>query len=509
VNIILFMSDSFRYDNLSCYTSKPRARTRRLDAFAKQAYVFDNAYLGSFPTIPNRLDIISGRFSFIDHEWCPLPPETVTLQQVLSASGITTQLIVDNPHMLEMGFDYGRGFEGYEWIRGQESDHWRTSPKEIRTPPGGREKNRGLDSILKYYVRNTAWWQKEEDHFAPRSVLAACRWLEENQDQSQFFLHLDLFDPHEPWDAPKKYLDLYDPDYKGEDILYPHYGYWRDFFTEREMQHIHAQYLAEVSMVDHWFGVLLDKLDELGLSEDTAVIFATDHGYMFGEHELTGKSLHPVAPDGSLLYEAIPVYNEMRRTPLMIRMPGHAQGKCIDALVQAPDLMPTILEMAGLAATEVHAGQSQLKALQCGVFYASDWAFDPANIHGKSLMPLIRGETTQLRDIVVCSNTIINHTPLIARSAVVTSDGWCLHYAGSYDEIDRDAKMWVIKLIKPEEARVPAAPKLFYLRDDPTESKNVIESNWNLAEEIHTRYVDWLEGTGTPPEHLAGRRRLR
>ena len=74
---------------------------------------------------------MSGRFSFIDHEWCPLPKETVTLQQILSASGLVTYLIADNPHLCEMGFNYDRGFDAFEWIRVQETDRWTTSPKDV------------------------------------------------------------------------------------------------------------------------------------------------------------------------------------------------------------------------------------------------------------------------------------------------------------------------------------------------------------------------------------------
>ena len=96
MNVILVVSDTFRYDNLSCY-GPTQVKTPRLDQFAQEAFVFNSAYLGSYPTIPARLDIMSGRFSFIDHEWCPLPKDTVTLQQILSASGVTSYLIVDNP----------------------------------------------------------------------------------------------------------------------------------------------------------------------------------------------------------------------------------------------------------------------------------------------------------------------------------------------------------------------------------------------------------------------------
>jgi arylsulfatase A-like enzyme len=505
MNIVLFMTDTFRYDNLSCY-GPAKAKTPQLDQFAKQSTVFDNAYLGSFPTIPNRLDIMSGRFSFIDHEWCPLPKDTVTLQQILSASAFTTYLIGDNPHLFEDGFDYGRGFNGFEWIRGQETDHWLTNPKQVRMP-NGEGKNRSL-FILENYNRNTAWWESEEDRFAARSVRTACDWLEKNQDRSQFFLFMDLFDPHEPWDAPQQHLDLYESvPWKGVEIPYPRYDFWHDFLTEAEMNHVRNLYLAEASMVDHWFGVLLDKLDDLGMSEDTIVIFASDHGYLFGEHDITGKSLLPEL-GGRMYYEAIPVYSDIRRTPLIVRMPGMEGGKHLKALVQSPDLMPTILEMAGLVATESVGGQSRTQALQCGVFTTDDWRFRPELIHGKSLMPLLRGETSQLRDIAVCSNTLVQHTPILAKSAIVTEDGWCLHYAGKYDQVASDAKMFISKLIEPRLARVPTAPMLFNLRDDPTESKDVFDANRALAQEIHRRCVKWLEEVGTPDDHLAGRREL-
>jgi hypothetical protein len=426
---------------------------------------------------------------------------------MLSASGLTTMMIVDNPHLLEMGYHYDRGFDGFEWIRGQEGDHWRTAPKTPALPPDD-PRTRSRNHIVKLYSRNTSWWTKEEDRFAPRTIQAACQWLDENQDQDQFFLYLDLFDPHEPWDAPKKYVDMYCKDYSGEELIYPNYGFWREFLTPDELGHIQAQYMGEATLVDHWFGVLLDKLAELGLDEDTAVIFSSDHGYLFGEHDLTGKSLHPEV-GGKMLYEAVPLYNEIRRTPLLIRLPGQAKGEHVRALVQAPDLMPTILEMAGLVVTEGFEGHSEIKALQCGVFFTEDWSFDPRAVHGRSLMPLMRKERARHRDIAVSSSTLIHDTPILAKSAIVTDDGWCLHYAGAYDAVDRDAKLWIVKLIDPEASRMSTAPALYHLPSDPGEMNNVIEDNWRLAEDIHRRYVAWLESVGTPEAHLAGRRRLR
>jgi hypothetical protein len=171
--------------------------------------------------------------------------------------------------------------------------------------------------------------------------------------------------------------------------------------------------------------------------------------------------------------------------------------------------MPTILEMAGLVATETMGGQSRTQALQCGVFYTEDWEFEPEAIHGKSLMPLMRGETDKLSDIVVSSNTLIHHTPILAKCAVVTEDGWCLHYAGKYEQITSGGSIFIAKLIDHQASRISTDPELYYLPDDPKESNNLIDGNEGLAREIHERYVNWLEEVDTPEEHLAGRRNLR
>jgi hypothetical protein len=303
-------------------------------------------------------------------------------------------------------------------------------------------------------------------------------------------------------------VDLYDPGYDGEAQFYSAYGYWKEIFTPREFRHLRAQYMAEATLVDRWIGVLLNKIEELGLSEDTAVIFTSDHGYLFGEHDLTGKSLLPEV-DGNFYYEAIRLYHDVRSLPLLVRLPGQNTRKDIHAPVQPVDLMPTILEMSGLVATETVRGQASIQALQCGVFFTEEWQFRPESIHGRSLMPLMRGETDKHRDITVSSETIIHHASHVAKSAIVTEDGWCLHYCGAYDETIQGGGMGSLKLINPAAARIPTQPKLFYLPDDPGETNDLIDSNEGLARDIHARYVAWLKEHGTPEEHLAGRTRLR
>ena len=430
------------------------------------------------------------------------------MQQVLGAAGYTTYLVADNPHLMEMGFNYSRGFSGFEWIRGQETDLWRTSPKNVHVAPNGK-KNRSRDFIMPNYARNTSFWKGEEDRFPARTVNAACNWLEENQDQDKFFLYMDLFDPHEPWDAPEKYVRMYEKEWKGEEITYPHYDFWRNFLTKDELDHIRNNYFAEATMVDHWFGVLLDKVEELGLAEDTAIMFYTDHGYLFGEHDITGKSLMPEIEGGAFTYEAIRMYNEIRRVPLMVRLPGQNKGQHHKAICQAPDIMPTVLELAGVVSTEGVAGQTRTQSFQCGMFTTEDWRFKPESLHGKSLAPVMRGETDKVRDIAVCSNTLVQHTPILAKTAIVSEDGWALHYCGEYDQLEAGGLMYTNKLISLGQNRVPVEAALFNVNDDPAEQKDVIDDNLPVAKDLHQRYVRFLEECGTPEEHLAGRRKLK
>ena len=127
----------------------------------------------------------------------------------------------------------------------------------------------------------------------------------------------------------------------------------------------------------------------------------------------------------------------------------------------------------------------------------------------RKMMPLMRGETEAHRDIAVSSNTIIHHTPLLAKTSIVNEDGWCLHYFGKYDQLAPGARMGSLKVIDPEAARLSTEPELYYMADDPQEANNLIDGNRGLARKLHERYVKWLEEAGTPEEHLAGRRNLR
>jgi arylsulfatase A-like enzyme len=114
-----------------------------------------------------------------------------------------------------------------------------------------------------------------------------------------------------------------------------------------------AAYYAQVSMMDHYIGKTLDKLDELGLAEDTLVIFTTDHGNFFGQHGLHGK--------GAFHYE------DMIKLPFIARLPGVIPaGGRTDAMLSLVDLAPTFLEVAGIAVPRCMTGKRQLATLAGG-----------------------------------------------------------------------------------------------------------------------------------------------
>lgn len=261
MNVIFIISDTFRWDNLSCYGGE-QVQTPNLDRFAQESYIFENAYLTSFPTVLNRHDTMTGQNVSTFAGWQPLPPEAITLQQVLESVGISTALISDTPHTLQRGFNYQRDFGAFEWIRGQENDHYRSYPREV-TLPCSPEKLRLRHNSLTHYLRNVSNRRTEADYFPAQTMTRAAAWLEENADEGPFFLWVDTFDPHEPWDPPQPYVDRYDAGYQGEEVIYPHYDFWEKSLTPEELNHCRALYAGEVTLVDHWVGQLMDKIDAL------------------------------------------------------------------------------------------------------------------------------------------------------------------------------------------------------------------------------------------------------
>src|SRR5262249_33418185 len=144
-----------------------------------------------------------------------------------------------------------------------------------------------LHDRVRQYLRNVAGREREEEYFGPRVMRTAAEWLERFAHRGPFYLHVECFDPHEPWDPPASYVD---PARVGEErIIYPRLGR-SSYYDERDLQSIRELYAGEVRMVDRWIGHLLDRIDSLGLRENTVLVFLSDHGIFLGEHGLLGKA---------------------------------------------------------------------------------------------------------------------------------------------------------------------------------------------------------------------------
>ncbi|MDE0007601.1 MAG: sulfatase-like hydrolase/transferase, partial [Gammaproteobacteria bacterium] len=169
--------------------------------------------------------------------------------------------------------------------------------------------------------------------------------MEENHVGTPFFLWVDFFDPHEPWDPPEYMVRRYQPDYDGEPMLHCNYGPATDY-TPDELTNLWAHYAAESEMVDRHLGRVLQKIDDLMLWDDTIVVVTSDHGTSLGEHNRTGKSNISDHDD-----RYWPIYPEVGHVPFLIGGGEVPPGASLHMLAQPQDILPTIAEFAGFDST--------------------------------------------------------------------------------------------------------------------------------------------------------------
>ena len=347
MNLLVVCIDTLRADLIDTAA----VRTPTLEACARQGVRFTRAFGEAQPTIQTRRTFFTGRRSFpwrfrFDTRglggsgstgWHKLPPEQATLAERLVEAGYATGLVADTYHMFKPTMNFTRGFLSWDFVRGQESDPWRAGrlPEEALAChlPGGpvdRLRHAGMTQ----YLLNQRDRRSEEDWQAPRVFRAAARWLEDNRDNGPFFLWVDSFDPHEPWDPPAGYADAYAPPAGGGDYIFP-----QNFagISEAEKARTRALYYGEVTLVDRWLGFLLGRLEHLGLREETLVVIVSDHGTELWDDGRFGKSaahLHP--------------YNTQLNL-LLLHPREEGAGRSIDGFVQGHDLAPTLLDLLGVA----------------------------------------------------------------------------------------------------------------------------------------------------------------
>jgi uncharacterized sulfatase len=220
----------------------------------------------------------------------------------------------------------------------------------------GRTQAGNLGSALAFHA-STA---RDEDHTDGKVASETIALLEANKDRP-FFIAAGFYRPHCPYIAPQKYFDMYSLDkIKVPQVSPQQLAQYPDpaFFTrppnwgltEQQEREVIRAYYASISFMDANVGRLLDALDRLKLTDNTIVVFMSDHGYNLGEHGQWMKQM---------------LFEESARGPLLLAGPGvRAKGKGSPRTVEYLDLFPTIAELAGLT--------------------------PPGDLEGRSLVPLLK-----------------------------------------------------------------------------------------------------------------------
>ncbi|MBD3181539.1 sulfatase-like hydrolase/transferase [Candidatus Poribacteria bacterium] len=468
MNIIVIITDSLRVDHVGCYGS--HVKTPNLDRLAAEGTKFLHAYSENLPTMPTRRGWWTGKYHFHEAGWQPFTEEDYLMAEILWDQGFTSAFITDVYHMHKPVYNCGRGFDTTVFVRGQEYDPWIVDP-DVKVNPDestihryrggeGRESNETWRKRIEQYLKNCSVRKTEEDYYVARVARESIRWLEyvTKKQKDKLFLWVDMFDPHEPWDPPAPYNRMYtDPDYNGPDLVDPVPGDVEGYMTPDEVRHTKNLYAGEVTFVDKWVGVLLDRIRDLGLYDNSLIVHSTDHGEPFGEHGYIRKA----RPRN---------YEELIHIPWIIRHPeGIGAGKEVDAIVQTVDMLPTVLEAVGIKSDKL-----TMK------FTEPDQSSKSENIFPQDLV------TRQKRQVLGGCNLL----PLMAGEIESIRD---LAFGGHHNrEWYARSKEWTYLL--PIDGSRP--PELYDRKTDPQELNNVINKYPRIATGLELelrRFVDTLQ----------------
>src|SRR5436309_1647795 len=327
-NIVLFAIDSLRADHMSCY-GYPRLTTPYMDRFARGGTLFERTYSPHIPTSPAYSSMLTGMDCFstqvvaLRHRG-PLRPEVKTLPEILEEAGYATSCV---------------GFSG-------------------------NPASRGFDKYLNY----TGWgsWNEGRSPKAENLNAVAIPELDRLVAQDQpFFLFLRHMDPHAPYLPPAPYERAFyhgnesDPNNRSMDPVMA-FKPFCDFFASwmppgiSDKDYVIAQYDGAIAYMDACIQCIFNALETHGILDETIVVLNGDHGETLYDH--------------ACWFDHHGIYDVTLHVPLIIRYPGKAPaGKRVSGFCQHKDLVPTLLELAGVDSGE-------------------------AKYDGRSLMPLARGE---------------------------------------------------------------------------------------------------------------------
>jgi len=332
-NILFILSDDHRWDFLSCL-GHPFVETPRLDRLAEQGILFSNAFVTTSLCTPSRASFITGQYAHthgVQNNLTTWRNENVTFLELLKKVGYDTAFI-GKWHM-----------------------------------PGRLPELRGVDRFITFTIQagQGRYWKcplivdgrdvpSRKPYITEDLTDYALEYLKQER-KNPFCLYLSYKAVHHEWRPPPDLVDLYndvEPDLPKEADSWVTTTRGNIFVgTFGKLEHHYMNYARCVVSLDRQIGRVLDKLDELGLAEDTLVVYAGDNGYYWGEHRLVDKRWP---------------YEEAIRIPWIVRYPGVIPdpGRRAGQMVANIDLAPTLLEAAGIRVPESMEGRSFLPVLR-------------------------------------------------------------------------------------------------------------------------------------------------
>jgi arylsulfatase A-like enzyme len=431
-NILLITSDQQHWNTIGAFFDE--ISTPNLDRLVREGTTFTRAYCPNPTCTPTRSSIITGQYPSQHGAWTlgtKLLEDRHVVGQDFNAHGYRTALVgkahfqplrskeeytslESYPILQDLDFwrDFKDNFYGFDHV---ELTRNHTNEAHVGQHYAIWLEEKGCLNWRDYFVSPTGtmdrskqhkWDIPEEFHYNTWIAERTNALLEQYQAADEpFFLWSSFFDPHPPYLVPEPWDTMYDSQQltipelvPGEhDRNPPHFGmtqltkpdfshlketgngihgYSSHLLPESQRKQLVATYYGMVSMMDKYIGKILDRLDELGLRENTVVVFTTDHGHFFGQHGLQAK--------GGFMYE------DLIKLPFLVRYPGKVPaGRVSDAMQSLVDLAPTFLSLCGIPIPHAMTGVDQSQ-VWCGEkprardHILCEFRHEPTTIHQKT-----------------------------------------------------------------------------------------------------------------------------
>lgn len=418
-NVVFILSDDHRYDAMS-FLGHQFAKTPVMDSLAKNGAYIKNALVTTALCSPSRASILTGLYTFrhrvIDNNR-PIPPGTVYFPQYLQKAGYATCFI----GKWHMGGESDRPQPGWDhWVSfAGQGEYLPPTPDYTLNVDGKRVKQKG-------YITNEL-----TDY--------AIDWLKQQKPaEKPFFLYLSHkavhanFTPEDKYEDSLKDLPFQRPASEQEtarDLQKPRWlrdqrNSWHGvdfpYHSELDIERYYKRYCETLRSVDDSIGRVLQQLKDMGIHDETLVIYMGDNGFMFGEHGLIDKRV---------------AYETSMRVPMLAQCPALIkQGTVLDQMIANLDVGPTVMEVMGLQT--------------------------PPHMDGKSFLPLLKGENIPWRDRFLYVYYWEKNFPQTPTTfALRTPKAKYITYYGLWD-----------------------SDEFYDLATDPEESKNLINDPSRLAE---------------------------